>query len=150
MPEHNPQYDRFGDVLAGVLKTWRSVLDARLRPFGLSQARWQVLLKLLRANQPLAQCDLALRIGIEPASLVRLLDVLQQEGLVVRDADPVDRRSKLVSLTDAGRALSAELSVAAELLRTEVLGCISADDLECCTSVLEQLHQRIEQLGSHD
>lgn len=150
MPEQNPQYDRFGDALAGVLKTWRSVLDARLRPFGLSQARWQVMLKLLRANQPLAQCDLALRIGIEPASLVRLLDVLQQEGLVVRDADPVDRRSKLVSLTDAGRALSADLSVAAESLRTEVLGCIAAADLECCTSVLEQLHQRIEQLGSHD
>jgi len=146
----NPEFDRFGDALASVLKSWRSELDARLRPFGLSQARWQVLLKLLRASQPLAQCDLALRIGIEPASLVRLLDVLQEEGLVVREADLEDRRSKLVSLTDNGRKLSAALSIAAEALRAELLGSVEPEELVRCTAVLERLHQQIEYLGQRD
>jgi MarR family transcriptional regulator for hemolysin len=143
-------YDRFGDALSGVLKAWRCELDARLRPFGLSQARWQVLLKLLRATEPLAQCELALRIGIEPASLVRLLDVLQQEDLVLRTPDPLDRRSKLVSLTERGQSLSAKLSVAAEALRTEVLGSIELPELARCTTVLELMQQRIEHLGRPD
>jgi MarR family transcriptional regulator for hemolysin len=140
----NQTYDHFGDTLAALVKAWRALLDERLRPFGLSQARWQVLLKLLRASQPLTQCDLASRIGIEPASLVRLLDVLQKEDLIVREADPLDRRSKRVSLTANGRALSEKLAVVAESLRGEVLGVVATDELARCTAVLEQLCRQIE------
>jgi MarR family transcriptional regulator for hemolysin len=146
----NAEYDRFGETLGSLVKSWRALLDERFRPFGLSQARWQVLLKLLRATQPLTQCDLASRIGIEPASLVRLLDVLQKEDLVVRESDPQDRRSKRVSLTENGRALSEKLAVAAEALRSEVLGAVSRDELVRCTSVLEQLCRQIEPLSARD
>jgi MarR family transcriptional regulator for hemolysin len=144
----NAQYDRFSDALVSLVKTWRAALDARLKPFGQSQARWQVLLKLLRANQPLAQCELAMRIGIEPASLVRLLDALQQEGLIVRDADPDDRRSKLVSLTTEGARLSRELGVIADQLRSELLGAADEAQLQACTALLEQLRHTLEQSGS--
>jgi MarR family transcriptional regulator for hemolysin len=132
------------------VKTWRAALDARLKPLGQSQARWQVLLKLLRANQPLAQCELAMRIGIEPASLVRLLDVLQEEGLIVRVADPLDRRSKLVSLTEAGSALSGKLSEVADHLKLELLGEIDEARLRTCTKVLTELGRRAEKLSDLD
>ncbi|BEV72087.1 MULTISPECIES: MarR family winged helix-turn-helix transcriptional regulator [unclassified Paludibacterium] len=138
MPTQN---DRFSEALVHLMKNWRSALDARFRPFGLSQARWQVLLKLLRAGQPLAQCDLAQRIGIEPASLVRLLDALQSEGLVSRTADPHDRRSKLVSLTGQGSALGQQLALIADEMKTELLGSVPAEALAQTIEVLEQLEQ---------
>jgi MarR family transcriptional regulator for hemolysin len=139
----NSKYDLFGDALLSLVKSWRSALDDRFRPFGLSQARWQVLLRLLRASEPLTQCDLAQRVGIEPASLVRLLDALQQEGLIVRAADPQDRRTKRISLTPSGLSLSRSLGEVADQLREEVLGSLSDSELSQCTGVLEQLKARL-------
>ncbi|MBV8047697.1 MAG: MarR family transcriptional regulator [Paludibacterium sp.] len=140
------QYERFSDALIYLLKNWRSTLDARFRPFGLSQARWHVLLKLLRASQSLAQCDLAERVGIEPASLVRLLDALEHEGLVRREADPQDRRAKRITLTEAGRALALELAAIADVMREELLGSIPPEALAQTIEVLESLQRRAASL----
>ncbi|TDR78312.1 MarR family transcriptional regulator [Paludibacterium purpuratum] len=144
------QYERFSEALIHLLKNWRSALDTRFRPFGLSQARWHVLLKLLRANQMLAQCDLALRVGIEPASLVRLLDALEREGLVRREADPQDRRAKRVSLTDAGHALALELAAIADVMRTELLANVSPEALTQTIEVLELLERQAASLQERD
>jgi len=141
------RYDNFVEALSSLVKTWRSALDDRFKPFGQSTARWQVILKLLRADQALAQCELALRVGIEPASLVRLLDALQGEGLVVRVADACDRRSKRVSLTEAGRELAREMGVIADQYRGEVLGSIEEAEMLDTTGVLQRLRLQIEQLG---
>ncbi len=61
-------------------KVWRQALDARLKPLGLTQAQWLCLLELRRAESPLTQNDIAGRLGIEAATLVRLLDRLEQRG----------------------------------------------------------------------
>lgn len=141
------QYEQFSDALISLVKNWRAALDARLRPLGMSQARWQVLFKLSRAEAPLTQCDLAQRIGIEPASLVRLLDVLQQEGLVTRSTDPQDRRAKLVTLTDQGQALGRRLTGEAEALRAEMLSTFSPEELQHATGVLQRLQERAHRLA---
>jgi MarR family transcriptional regulator, transcriptional regulator for hemolysin len=142
------QHDRFSEALVYLLKDWRGALDARLRPFGLSQARWQVLLKLLRASEALGQCDLAHRVGIEPASLVRLLDALEKEGLVARESAPDDRRAKRVSLTAEGRVLSQRLAGIADGLKAELLDTLSAAELEQVTVILERLRDRIGSLDA--
>lgn len=145
MPNQN---DRFSDALIHLLKDWRYALDVRFRPFGLSQARWQVLLKLLRADASLAQCDLAQRVGIEPASLVRLLDALESEGLVTRTSAPDDRRAKRVSLTADGLSLSGRLAGIADGLRAEVLDCLTPEELALATELLERLRARVDEIQS--
>lgn len=137
------QQDRFSEALVYLMKDWRAELDARLKPFGLSPARWQVLLKLMWSCEPLAQCELAHRVGIEPASLVRLLDALEKEGLVLRVSAPDDRRAKRVSLTEQGLALSRRLAVVADALKAEVLGCLSDEELERATALLLRLRARL-------
>lgn len=141
------QYEQFSDALIALMKNWRAALDLRLRPLGMSQARWQVLFKLSRAEAPLAQCDLAQRIGIEPASLVRLLDALQQEGLVTRTTDPQDRRAKRVALTDSGQALGRRLTMEAEALRAEILSSFTPEELLHATGVLQRLEERAHRLA---
>ncbi len=57
---------------------------------------------------PIRLGDLAAREGVAPASLTRLLGVLEGAALVARSTDPLDRRSAFVTASQAGRALIEE------------------------------------------
>lgn len=64
----------------------------------------------LAANEELgSQSALAHRLGIDRTVLTYLLDELAEAGLVQRQADPRDRRSRRVVVTDRGRRVLAEL-----------------------------------------
>lgn len=61
-----------------------------------------VLLALWRAdNQRTA--ELGRRAGLEPSSMTGLLDRMERDGLIQRQADPADRRAHCIALTDRGR-----------------------------------------------
>jgi DNA-binding MarR family transcriptional regulator len=77
----------------------RSVIEHTGLPF----SRVRVLRRL--AKRPMTAKEIAAAATMDaPATTVAVND-LQERGLVVREADPTNRRSKLISLTDAGRAL---------------------------------------------
>lgn len=138
-------HQEVAELLGAVPKAWRALLDQRLRPYGFSQATWQVLLKLGRAGEPLLQNDLAARVGIEPASLVRLLDVLQADGWIVRQQDEQDRRAKRICLTPKAQQLSGELLQVADVLKAELLGGLDPQELQTCIKVLAQIRRAAEQ-----
>ena len=138
-------HQELAELLGAVPKAWRALLDQRLRPYGFSQATWQVLLKLGRAREPLLQNELAARVGIEPASLVRLLDVLQADGWVTRQQDEQDRRAKRVLLTAKASQVSGELLHVADELKAELLGGLDEAELQTCIKVLAQIRHAAEQ-----
>ncbi len=82
---------------------------------------------------------LADAIGIEGASLVRLLDELQASGLITRVPHPTDRRANAVNLTDAGRAVVAEVNEALNELRLAVFDKIPRKDAEAALRVFSAI-----------
>lgn len=85
-----------------------------LAGFDIRPAQYSVLV-VIEANPGLSQADLAERLGIERARLVRLLDRLEQRGLTRRQPSPSDRRSHALHLTREGqRALKRIKALAAE------------------------------------
>ncbi|MDO9051398.1 MAG: MarR family transcriptional regulator [Methylotenera sp.] len=82
-----------------------TALDTCLSKYGLLQGRWWVLILLMReesrTSTPSALADKA---GVTRATMTGLIDGLEQSGLVVRVYAKDDRRSVLISLTDAGQA----------------------------------------------
>ena len=73
-----------------------------LAPVDIRPAQYSVLV-VIAANPGLSQSDLADRLGIERARLVRVLDKLEKRGLARRLASPSDRRSHALRLTPAGQ-----------------------------------------------
>jgi DNA-binding MarR family transcriptional regulator len=55
--------------------------------------------------------DLARAAEVHPGAMTRLLDRLEARGLVVRQADPGDRRALLIHLTDAGNAIWKDINL---------------------------------------
>ena len=96
--------ETFGPLLGGTARAWQMKLDQRLKPMGLSQAKWRTLIHLSRAPEPLTQSQIAERTGIEEPTLVSLLHRLEKEGWVMRKNSARDRRCKTVHLQRSDRA----------------------------------------------
>lgn len=114
--------------LAGGLRTvvngLAHVLRGPVARRGVTPTRLTALATLERRG-PLRPGDLASRLNITPASMSRLVDVLEEGRWISRAADPADRRAWLLSLSDHGRDTLAEL-------RRESTGRL-ADDIRSLT-----------------
>ncbi len=120
-------------------RRYRALLDEQLRPLGYGTARMEALSTIERAHEPSAQIAIAKRIGIEGPTLTRMLDTLEAEGLVVRRADPTDRRTKLIELTDEGRRALDEIMTVAHAFRRSVLKDLSDSELDAVNRVTDKL-----------
>lgn len=138
--------ETFGLLLGETARAWRNRLDQRLRPLGLSQAKWLVLLHLNLAKADLTQRELSARLGIEGPSLVRLLDRMEADGWVERRVSPTDRRAKTVHPTAKAAAAIREIKRIAAKLRGDLLRDLSSGELAEASAVLQQIKQRAEQL----
>ena len=136
--------ETFGPLLHGTARAWRLKLDERLKPMGMSQAKWRTLLHLSIAPGTLTQTEIAERLGIEEPSLATLLHRLENEGWIARKCSPRDRRCKMVSLGRRAQNVISQISAAAEELRHELLENISAAELRTCVRVLTQIHEKAE------
>src|ERR1044072_1758104 len=130
--------EAFGPLLGGTARAWRMKLDKRLKPMGLSQAKWRTLLHLSMADHPLTQAEMAARLGIEEPSLVTLLHRLEHERRGGRRAFPRDR------LCPRAERIIARISETAAALRRELLAHIAPAELRTCMRVLGQIQSRAE------
>ncbi|MGO1625676.1 MAG: transcriptional regulator SlyA [Halomonadaceae bacterium] len=119
-----------GFRIARLPHLWRSILDRRLAPLGLTQTRWVTLYHLWRMGDGQPQCDLARAIGVEAPSLVRTLGQLEEQGLIERRACESDRRTKRLYLTTEAMPLLEKIGLVADEARQEMLAGLSDEDIE--------------------
>jgi len=142
MPSLN--INELGLVLFGTARAWRTKLDQRLRPLGLSQGKWRTLMHLSQGGNKLTQKEIAERMGIEGATLAGLLDRLENDGWVQRRDSAQDRRCKTVHLQRRSKSVLEKIFNAAHDLRTELIEDISKRDLEICIKVLTKIREKAE------
>ncbi len=130
---------RFAMQLAQLSRGWRAELDRRLADLGLSQARWLVLLHLARFDHSPTQRELAQSVAVEGPTLARLLDGLEAQGLIHRQASLEDRRAKLILLGAPARPLIKRIEAISTQVREELFDGIPEEDLRKC----QQVHARI-------
>ncbi len=121
-------------LLAGRL--WRKMAREAAARHGVSEAASAPLIWIDRLGENVRQNALAEAIGIEGASLVRLIDELQASGLVTRQPDPNDRRANSVSLTPRGRAVVTEVNEDIQNLRLVIFADLPQADFEATMRVL--------------
>lgn len=113
----------------------RRAFDRELASFGLSRALAAPLVRI-GDNDGMRQCELADQLDIEGPSLVRLLDQLTADGLVVRRTDSGDQRVRTLHLTSDGKDVAMRIAPIVDRVRAQVLTDVSDDELETCVRVL--------------
>ncbi len=128
-----------GFVLHDVARLLRRRFEqyARADELGLTRTQCAVLAHLAR-QQGINQATLAQILDIEPITLVRLLDRLQEAGLIERKPDPKDRRAYVLGLTAKARPVLARIYELANQIYDEAQSGFSSTE---ATQLLEQLHR---------
>jgi MarR family transcriptional regulator for hemolysin len=143
-----PDIEKLGLLLSDTARVWRTKLDQRLRPLGLSQGKWTTLVHLSRGADKLTQKEIAARIGIEEPTLAGILNRLQQDGWVKRKSARHDRRCKTVHLQRRTAAVLDRIFSTARDLRHELLADIPERDLLICARVLARIRERAEEVSA--
>jgi len=102
---------------------------------GLSALHYAVL-ALLGEDPRETQAQIADALGYDRSLIVRLLDELEERGLVLRKRDPEDRRRHVVKLTPAGRSMLIELRAIVRRLEDEFLAPLSGEEREALRVLL--------------
>jgi MarR family transcriptional regulator, transcriptional regulator for hemolysin len=136
--------ETFGPLLHGTARAWRLKLDERLKPMGLSQAKWRTLLHLSLAGDALTQAEIAARLGVEEPTVVTLLHRLENEGWILRRGSPRDRRCNMVLLGRRAQRVISQINATAKKLRHELLEDVSPADLRTCMRVLTRIYEKAE------
>jgi DNA-binding MarR family transcriptional regulator len=135
------------DIAGGIAEALRVGASVMIRHLarGTSLTSRNVL-AALAVEGPSRLTALATATGIAQPAMTQLVGRLEREGLVVRLVDPEDARATLVAITDAGRALRAELHQSAYERMAELLDRLSADDQATLALAMRVAMPLLEQL----
>ncbi len=134
----------FTGQLTMVARGWRTLLNESLREIGQTQARWDALYWISLAGDASNQSALAERMAVEGPTLVRMLNKLEEEGLVQRVADPADRRAKTIRLSADAETILARIAQIAGPIRDDVLSDVTEAEMRTCLSVFDRILARLE------
>ncbi len=126
-------------------RQWRRVVDRRLRPLGLTEATWLPLMHLERATAPMRQKDLAASLGLDSSSVVRLLDGLEDAGLIAR-AGHADRRAKTIDITPKGQTTVQQVKAMLMEDRLQLFSGVSDEQLMAAFAVMQSIGGQLQQL----
>ena len=116
--------------------------DATFAPYGVTADQF-VLLATLSEEEPLTQKQLALRMPSDPSTVRAMLVLLEERGLVRRDAHPTDGRARTAALTPAGRRKFRQLWDAGESIRVQMLNDLSAEEAKALVRILRQVAESL-------
>jgi MarR family transcriptional regulator, transcriptional regulator for hemolysin len=132
--------------LSTVSRRLRTVFDQLVRQRGLTLARARALLHI--AGTPhVNQSELAAQLEVEKPTVVRLLDGLEKQGLILRCAAAGDRRANHIVLTEAAQRQVAEIEALIAELGRSVLGEIEPQEREVASQVLRRVAAGLDRLG---
>ena len=119
------------DILFEINETARAIrrsFDQRAALAGVTRQQWRVLARLKRESG-LRQVELAERLDMEPITLCRIVDRLEEAGFVERRPDPSDRRAWRLELTEKAAPLVAQLRGLAHDLAEEIMQGMEESEL---------------------
>ena len=129
-------------LMADTSRLFRRAFDARTRCLGVTGQQWRVLVVISR-RPGINQGAAAEQLEVEPITLSRMVDRLQDSGLVERRADPGDRRAWCLHLTEAAIPLIEQMRIIADDLLESAFEGFASDEREGFTVAIERFRENL-------
>jgi DNA-binding MarR family transcriptional regulator len=134
--------EHIGFYFADIGRLMRKRFDGAAKVSGVTGSQWRVLL-LLHRKPGMNQGQIAEHLEVEPITTCRMIDRMEQAGLVERRRDPLDRRARLIFLTDAAAPLLEGLRNRGEMVASHSLRGFSDDDREQLLRLLDRVRNNL-------
>ena len=147
-----PLPDAYLDAEAARLRTAVARLTRRLRRPGLGELTPSQLSALATISRwmPVRLCDVAAREGVSASTLSRLVDQLEERGMVTRVRDSRDARSSQASVTPEGARLLDDLRRNGTTLILHALRSLSGADRSAVLTALPALERLADEAENTD
>ena len=119
-----------------------SFVEEKLSAVGLSLPKLAALNRLVEAGDSLPLGQLAERLACVKSNVTQLVDRLEADGLVSREPDPGDRRSRLAMITPAGRDAYEQGSRIHRDAERELFGALSDEESAALADIIDKLERR--------
>ncbi len=116
----------------------RAKVDARLEPFGVLAPQFGMLI-ILKSQGSMSQNELASFMAMDKATMVRMIDGLQEKALLTRVPSKIDRRANLLAITAEGRVSLARMNQARALAEREFLRALTPTERVQLKSIVGKL-----------
>ncbi len=123
-------------------------VESRLSVVGLSIPKLAALQRLVDAGGSLPLGQLAGRLACVKSNVTQLIDRLEADGLVVREPDPNDKRSRLAVITDTGRSLCTEGQRVQLEVEGQLMATLSDSDGEHLAAIIKKLETCVHESGA--
>lgn len=132
-----------GFLISTAARLQRTVYDRRMGKLGLTRSQWTVLVRL--GWQPgCSQSELAEMLEVEKATAGRLIDRLEEEGLLERRSDDTDRRIKRIYMTERGQSVHDTIVPFGAALVEEELTDLTAAERETFIHLMNVVKRRLQ------
>jgi DNA-binding MarR family transcriptional regulator len=127
----------------------RCLAEMHSARFGLSVNGWK-LLSVIEYFGPLSATEAGAHTSLEPAKVTRGIDMLAEQGLVLRREDAADRRRTILSLSAKGRRIHDRIEQVSRALERELLSVLTSAEREMLYLVLDKLERRSSDIFDAD
>lgn len=130
--------DSVGYLLARSRTMLAKAVDGALAEYNITHAQGSILIRLA-AGKSTTAADFARELYIDAASMTRMIDRLEKRGLLVREANPDDRRQFKLRLTSEGTTLAQKLPALYTATLNRSFSGFSAEELGFLKCLLRKL-----------
>jgi DNA-binding MarR family transcriptional regulator len=138
--------ENFAFEVAETARLIRREANKRAAVLGATKAQWRVLARLHRMGDGARQIELADALDVEPITLCRMIDRLEEARLVERRRDGNDRRAWRIHLTEAAAPVLARLEAMGAQFNADILTDVSDADRETAGRVLARIRHNLDQI----
>jgi DNA-binding MarR family transcriptional regulator len=121
------------------------LINASMTEEGVSLARSKFLFFLSKLG-PCRSTDIACALNFAPRTVTEAIDGLERDRLVMRKPDPEDRRAKIVSITETGRAVLEAAEHPRKRLIEEIFSALDDEQLDQLYEIVSKLVERTDEI----
>ena len=140
--------NNIGYLLSDSGRLLRKTFDERVRDLGLTAVQARLMLSLVKFPDN-NQVFYAERIEVEPITLTRIVDRMEEAGWVERVADPNDRRARLLRLTDKSREIVEPLRVIVNALVDDMAEGLTSQEQNLLAELLRKISANLSAEREH-
>lgn len=119
----------------------RCLSEMYIQKFGLTVSQWKIL-PIIGYCGPMSAKDVGERTSLEPEKVTRAVNQLVARGLVIRRADPDDRRRVVLSLAAKGKKVFKDSEQIRDAIEAEFLKALQPSEKASFHRILSKLEQR--------
>lgn len=145
MSASSDRIGNFGYLIKDIGRLYTKLFETEAEHLGITLADAKVLTYLSR-NRGISQIQLAELTGVEPMSLVRILDRMEADQWIERRPHPTDRRARQLHLKDQAQSALDQIVKLSTQVRGQSLAGFKADERNVLVDLLERVHAQLLQM----